>query len=374
LSPAGPRIAMFANFLNKNRHHPDYNEDFFKDTRMSFGDHLDELRTRMWRAIKGLGLFLILGFILDGIGDRLHQPWIGIGRPMLKIIIDPVEDQVKQFYEERNKETMAKLAEARKSEEDSKIKHTTAVPVTLRSDQFPDLFKNAEVKEIQCTMVVTSTDIYTTMKAGEQDSDAKKYLQGMGVMEAFMVYFKMSLLCGVVLACPWIFYQMWAFIGAGLYPHEKKLIHVYLPFSIGLFMGGCILCQFVVMPRAVDAMLGFYKWIDVDPDLRLNEWLSFALLMPLVFGLSFQTPLVMMFLNKIGVVTYHTHVATWRYALFGLAVITALICPSTDVFSWLSLFIPTFGLYLVGVLICYLQPHASLLGGPAEEEEVEVGV
>src|SRR6476620_4510361 len=124
---------------------------------------------------------------------------------------------------------MAKLAEARKSEEDSKIKHTTTVPVTLRSDQFPELFKNAEVKEIQCTMVVTSTDIYTTMKAGEQDSDAKKYLQGMGVMEAFMVYFKMSLLCGVVLACPWIFYKMWAFIGAGLSQHETKLIHVYLP-------------------------------------------------------------------------------------------------------------------------------------------------
>ena len=90
------------------------------------------------------------------------------------------------------------------------------------------------------------------------------------------------------------------------------------------------------MPRAVDALLGFYKWIDVDPDLRLNEWLNFALLMPFVFGLSFQTPLVMMFLNKIGVVTFETHKRTWRYAMFGLAVGTALLCPSTDVFSWLA--------------------------------------
>jgi sec-independent protein translocase protein TatC len=192
-------------------------------------------------------------------------------------------------------------------------------------------------------------------------------------MEGFMVYFKMSLLCGFILACPWIFYQMWAFIGAGLFPHEKRLVNVYLPWSVGLFIGGTLLCQFVVMPRAVEALLGFYKWIDVDPDLRLNEWLSFALLMPLVFGLSFQTPLVMMFLNKIGVVTYETHKRTWRYAMFGLAVGTALLCPSTDVVSWLSLFIPTFGLYLIGVLITYLTPAASLLN-PVEEEEVEVGV
>jgi sec-independent protein translocase protein TatC len=362
---------MFANFLNKHRRHPEYDEDFFRDTRMSFGDHLEELRRRMWLAIKGLGLFLVIGFILDGIGERAGLPWLGIGRPMLKVIVDPVEAQVKQFYEDRNEATMARLKAARQTAEEQKIKRTTEMPVVLRSDQFPELFKNAEVKEISCTMVVTATDIYTTAQNGEFDSDAKKHVAGMGIMEAFMVYFKMSLLCGFILACPWIFYQMWAFIGAGLYPHEKRLVNVYLPYSIGLFIGGCLLCQFLVMPRAVDAMLGFYKWIDVDPDLRLNEWLSFALLMPLVFGISFQTPLVMMFLNRIGVVTYETHKATWRYAMFGLAVGTALLCPSTDVVSWLSLFIPTFGLYLVGILICYLKPSHGLLA-PIEEDEVGV--
>jgi sec-independent protein translocase protein TatC len=362
---------MFANFLNKNRRHPDYDEDFFKDTRMSFGDHLDELRTRMWRAIKGLGLFLVLGFVLDGLGDRLNLPWLGIGKPMLKVIIDPVEAQVKQYYTERNEATMKRLAEAREQGSDQKITRTVEIPGTFRSDQFPG---HSGVIEVRGTFMLTATDVFLAGKQGDDNSDSTKQLKGLGVMEAFMVYFKMSLLCGVVLACPWIFYQMWAFIGAGLYPHEKKLIHVYLPYSIGLFMGGCVLCQFVVMPRAVDAMLAFYKWIDVDPDLRLNEWLSFALLMPLVFGASFQTPLVMMFLNKIGLVTFETHKKTWRYALFGLAVTTALICPSTDVFSWLSLFIPTFGLYLLGVWICYMWPPSiSLLGGGVEEE-AEVGV
>lgn len=342
-------------FANARRQRPEYDDDFFKDSRMSFGDHLEELRTRMWRALKGLALCLFLGFILDGIGDRLHLPWLGIGKPMLKVITEPVEEKVKQFYEERDERIRVEVEQAQADDARNKtIEVRTRVPVQVFLDTFDGLkLKNPEQTHIEIVQTERAADLSHGAHTGEFVTDYKRHLQGMGIMEGFMVYFKMSLLCGFILACPWIFYQMWAFIGAGLFPHEKRLVNVYLPWSVGLFIGGTLLCQFVVMPRAVEALLGFYKWIDVDPDLRLNEWLSFALLMPLVFGLSFQTPLVMMFLNKIGVVTYETHKRTWRYAMFGLAVGTALLCPSTDVVSWLSLFIPTFGLYLVGVLITY---------------------
>lgn len=350
---------------------PEYDDDFFKDTRMSFGDHLEELRTRMWRALKGLALCLFIGFILDGIGDRLHLPWLGIGRPMLRVITDPVKEQVKQFYVDRADAARERLKEARERGDNERITRTVELRGSFRPDPSPG---SPEPAEMRGTFSLTATDITLANAQGDANADLTNYLKGMGIMEAFMVYFKVSLLCGFILASPWVFYQMWAFVGAGLYPHEKRLVNVYLPYSIGLFVAGTLLCQFVVMPRAVEALLGFYKWIDLDPDMRLNEWLSFALLMPLVFGLSFQTPLVMMFLNKIGVVTFETHKRTWRYAMFGLAVGTALLCPSTDVVSWLSLFIPTFGLYLVGVLITYWWRADSLLGEPVEEEEVEVGV
>jgi sec-independent protein translocase protein TatC len=360
---------MFANLLNQHRRLGDYGDDFFKDTRMSFGDHLEELRWRMWRAIKGLGLFLILGFMLDAIGDRAGLPWLGIGKPMIKVITDPVKEQVKQFYADRADAAKEKLNDARqRGDGGDKITGTVAFRGSFRPDPSPD---NPEPAESRGTYTFVAADISIANVKGDQNSDLTSGLKGMGIMEAFMVYFKVSLLCGVILACPWIFYQMWAFIGAGLYPHEKKLVNVYLPYSVSLFIIGCVLCQFLVMPRAVDAMLAFYKWLDIEPDMRLNEWLSFALLMPLVFGISFQTPLVMMFLNKVGIVTYETHKRTWRYAMFGLAVGTALLCPSTDVVSWLSLFIPTFGLYLVGVLICYLRPPGA---HAPDEEEAEVGV
>src|SRR5262249_34483308 len=208
------------NFLNKRRPGPEYDEDFFRDTRMSFGDHLEELRTRMWRAIKGLGLFLVIGFVLDGIGDRGGLPWLGIGKAMVKVIVDPVEQQVKEFYRERNEATRKRLDEARQQGGDQRITRVIEMPGSFRTDQFPGQPGTVELKG---TFVLSETEVYLASAQGQQDSDAEKYLKGLGIMEAFMVYFKMSLLCGFILACPWIFYQMWAFIGAGLYPHGKKV-------------------------------------------------------------------------------------------------------------------------------------------------------
>jgi sec-independent protein translocase protein TatC len=366
---------MFGNLIGKHRpKRPDYDDDFFKDTRMSFGDHLEELRWRMWRAIKGLLLCLVFGFILDTIGDQTGNPWLGVGKPMLKIITDPVEEQVKNFYKKRNDEVRDKVEHAASDDKKNKTVPVRAnVPVRPLLDTFDGLtLKDPDQTHIPMMLDIPAADVYTATQEGENVTDARKFLTGLGVMEAFMVYIKVSLLCGVVIACPWIFWQMWAFIGAGLYPHEKKLIHVYLPFSIFLFLAGCLICQFIVMPQAVKAMLGFYDWINIDPDLRLNEWLGFAIVMPLVFGISFQTPLVMLFLNRIGIFTWDQYLAKWRYAIFVLAVTAALLTPSTDVVSMLWLFVPTFGLYMFGVLICYLLPPPVGLLGPVEEEEVGV--
>jgi len=353
-------------FAKKRRGRPEYDEDFFKDTRMSFGDHLEELRWRMWRAIKGLGLCLVIGFILDSIGDATGNSWLGIGKPMLRIITDPVETQVREFYEKRNEKTLEKIRKAREQgSTDDPILRTTSIPVKLRSPEIEKVFGKPE---IEAEMVANPTEVDITAKKG----NAEGSLKGMGLMEPFMVYIKVSLLCGVIIACPWIFAQVWSFIGAGLYPHEKRLVHIYLPFSVGLFIGGCVLCQFVVMPSAVRAMLGFYDWINIDPDLRLNEWLGFAIVMPLVFGLSFQTPLVMLFLNRIGVFGWEVYLAKWRYAILIMAILSALLTPTTDVGCMLWLFIPTFGLYMAGVLICYLLPPPQGLLGEVEAKEVGV--
>src|SRR5207248_9645694 len=90
-------------------HKYDYPDDIFDDSRMSFGDHIEELRTRLIRALVGLGICLLFGFFLDGIGDWVGNDNIGIGRPMMKVIVEPVESQVRNVYAKLSFETYQRL-------------------------------------------------------------------------------------------------------------------------------------------------------------------------------------------------------------------------------------------------------------------------
>ena len=95
-----------------SRVRPEYDDDFFAPTRMSFGDHLEELRFRLLAAIKGLVFFLVIGFVLDGVGDALGFENFGVGRPILKFITSRVEEPVKEFYRKRNEDAKQRLDEA----------------------------------------------------------------------------------------------------------------------------------------------------------------------------------------------------------------------------------------------------------------------
>jgi sec-independent protein translocase protein TatC len=178
----------------------------------------------------------------------------------------------------------------------------------------------------------------------------------MSPTEALVVYFKVALACGIVLASPWIFWQIWGFFASGLYAGEKRILYFFLPVSLALFLAGVLGCQFLVMPRAIETLLGFNEWLGFEPDLRLSEWLSFAIWMPLVFGLSFQTPLVMLALERFGIVTIEFYGQKRRIAWFVLAVVAAAIIPSMDVASMLLLWLPLGLLYELGIWFCRMAP------------------
>jgi sec-independent protein translocase protein TatC len=178
------------------------------------------------------------------------------------------------------------------------------------------------------------------------------------IMEPFAVYFKAGLLCGAVLASPWVFYQLWMFVAAGLYPHERRGVRVYLPASLLLFLGGALFCQFVVLPAGVAYLVSYNDWLGVEPDLRLGAWLSFALLVPLAFGLAFQTPLVMLFLSRAGVVDAEGFRRQRRLAVLLMAVLAAVLTPP-DVVGMLALAVPLWALYEVGILLCRAAPRGG---------------
>ena len=104
--------------------------------------------------------------------------------------------------------------------------------------------------------------------------------------EPFMIYMKASLLVGVLLASPWIFYQIWSFVAAGLYPHEKQYVHIFLPFSLGLFLLGASRGVLLRLRAGAELPVQLQPLAGHRPDPRISEWLGFVLMLPLGFGIS----------------------------------------------------------------------------------------
>jgi sec-independent protein translocase protein TatC len=380
-------------------------EDFFSETRMTFGDHLEDLRIHLWRAVAGFGVAVILSFF--------------IGRSAVNFITAPVKQQLREFYNHRVENTMKEL------QSDPTLQRvnepTGFTKIYFLRDQLKAALNDEPVEKLnQFKRPIWKKDENGTSEASildkligrsavpdkkdDEEEVTDKDLVGLwmahgeplketglmqeafrivgdfdtmstlNVQEAFMVWFKVCLVCGFIIGSPWIFWQIWMFVAAGLYPHEKRLVHVYLPVSLGLFLLGVLICEFLVIPRAIEALLWFNEWLGLKPDLRLNEWLGFAIYMPLIFGLSFQTPLVMLFAARLGVVNADSFRNKRRYAWMGMALFAAVITPSTDALSMLFLWVPMSLLFELGIWLIKMSPNEPELGEdvPDSEEMIEV--
>ena len=173
----------------------------------------------------------------------------------------------------------------------------------------------------------------------------------LNVQEAFMTYLKVALIGGIVLTSPWIFYQVWLFVAAGLYPNEQRYVYVFLPFSLLLFFGGIAFCFFLVFPFVLTFLLGFNEWLGVTPQIRLSEWISFAVLLPLLFGVSFQLPLVMLFLDRLSIFDAATYRAKRRVAILVISIISMMLTPA-DPASMILMMLPLVLLYELGIWLC----------------------
>jgi sec-independent protein translocase protein TatC len=184
----------------------------------------------------------------------------------------------------------------------------------------------------------------------------KVRFQVLNAQEAFMIWIKAALVTGLVIASPYVFYQIWIFVAAGLYPHEKNYVYLYLPISVLLFFGGAALAFLFVFDPVLDFLFLFNKGMNADFDPRIGEWLGFVLILPLGFGLSFQLPLVMLFINRIGLVSIDTYKAQWRVAILTIFVVAMILTPA-DPISMLLMAGPLCFLYLLGILMCKYMPR-----------------
>jgi sec-independent protein translocase protein TatC len=169
-----------------------------------------------------------------------------------------------------------------------------------------------------------------------------------GVITPFMVPMKVTALAAFVIALPYVLYQAWAFVAPGLYEHEKKLALPLIVASTLLFLLGMAFCYYIVFESVFTFIHGFApKSITPAPD--IDAYFSFVLTMFLAFGVTFEIPIVVILLVRMGMVTLEQLRDARPYVIVGAFVIAAIVTPP-DVLSQFMLALPMCLLYEVGLI------------------------
>jgi sec-independent protein translocase protein TatC len=242
------------------------------------------------------------------------------------------------------------------------------------------------------------------------------------VQDVFTSYLEISLICAAAVGAPWIAWQFWQFIAAGLYPSERKYIVKYIPLSLGLLVAGMLFVYFFVLPWTLEFFIAFSMsvpmkadnagpvdlnppttqssfiqvvrgnpskpmegqiWYDqlqhrlkayldgevkvvpfsgnqlIATEYKLPNYISLVVGMLITFGLCFQLPIVVMALAKSGIVEIDTLKASRRYVYFAMAVLAAVITPGDVITATVLLMIPLALLYELGIWLARATPESS---------------
>ncbi len=321
---------------------------------MSFGDHIEELRARLILGLAGLMVGVLITFV----------PPLNLGKRVMVKMEEPAQGALTEFYAERAKVRSAEAAKTGAV--------TSPVTAFIPADAFltqlrqiapgldlprPEQMKG---KSLKLPLRYEESGIFIV---NNETAEERKPLISLAPLETMTIFFMVCLVTGLVIASPWVFYQAWAFVAAGLYRHERHYVTKFLPLSLGLFLSGVFLCFFGVLPITLSFLLEFNVWLGIEPTLRLSDWMSFATILPLVFGICFQTPLIMLFLTLIGVFTAADYRAKRKFAILIIVIAGAVLTPGQDPFSQLMLAGPMILLYELGImLVSRSEAKASLAG------------
>jgi sec-independent protein translocase protein TatC len=295
---------------------------------MTLTEHLEELRRRLTRC----AIAVALGFVVC----------YGFSKRLFDLLMEPMNRILKHSD---IRETLLPL--------DFFDKLGVALTQILRDTEFPYQERMPEFLDL----------LRQTMDRAMETG----YFQYTSPPEAFFSYLKISVVAGIFLASPYLFYQIWGFVAPGLYKHERRGLIPIAFFSAFFFVVGALFGYFVVFPFGFEFFAGFTTQ-DIQFIPKLNEYLSFALKLLFAFGLVFELPLFIFFLARLGLVTAASLRKKRKYAIL-IIFITAAVLTPPDPFTQSLMAVPMIILYEVGIVVARMfgkkRPEAD------KEEETE---
>jgi sec-independent protein translocase protein TatC len=176
------------------------------------------------------------------------------------------------------------------------------------------------------------------------------YLIYTGLTEAFFVYMKLAFFASLIITCPLIIYQIWRFISPALHSTEKKYVLPFVFFSTLLFISGVLFGYFIALPPAFEFFVSFNNQY-LQSMISFSDYISLFVTFLLGFGLSFELPVFMFFLAKLGIVNSQLLSRQRKYAILIIFIVAAILTPSPDALSQILMAIPLMFLYELSIFI-----------------------
>lgn len=177
-------------------------------------------------------------------------------------------------------------------------------------------------------------------------------LYSLGPLDGFAARLRICTWGGLVFALPVILWEVWRFVVPALEKREKRYAVPFILSSVTLFGVGCWIAYWT-MDKALDFLIS-WSGSDVTQAFQVSKYVQLIVLMMLAFGVGFLSPVLIVFMQLVGVITPRTLLRQWRYAIMGIFVVSAVITPSGDPISMLALAIPLSVLYMASILVGWL--------------------
>lgn len=343
---------------------------------MTFGEHLEELRSCLVKAVLWLAGGLMIGlFFADSLILFIQQPLesairtFQADRDLFKLGYEPDSEEAKPIRDFMTEhalvaELIYTIPDEYQSLTSDSIRFNSSADESSGESNSADTIPDATVDPSDLAKLLDSLPRPDSLKPLVQFRESKTGLSSLKMEEPFMVWVKAGLILGAVFSSPMVLYHLWSFVAAGLHSHERRYVYIYLPVSVCLFVAGVVLAFFVVLHFVIAFLLEFNGSMDVAVEPRLTYYVNFVLLLPLGFGIAFQLPIVMLFLQRIGLFETQAYVDSWKIAILVIFVIAMIVTPA-DVTSMVALAVPLVFLYMLGIIMCLFIPRGRGLGSDA---------
>ena len=187
--------------------------------------------------------------------------------------------------------------------------------------------------------------------------------------EGFMLSMKLSFVAGIVVSFPLLLLFILQFILPGLHSHEKRVLWPAMTIGFGLFLAGSSFAYYLILPRT---LLFFYQWsgdMGISNDWRIGEYISFATQFTLLFGVSFELPVVVMVFVKLGLLSYDMMSKTRSYAIVAIFIAAAVLTPTPDIPTMLLMASPMIILYEICIWLAYFDQKKNRIREEQEARE-----